>query len=295
MKSNQLGKYLKERFPVVNMLLFAILFAAVFSVASFPNNDWQLFGAHVWGGMLAVISFFFRLRVMDEIKDFESDAVLYPGRVLQSGRIQLPFLIRLAALGLIWELVWSILLGHAALLAWAIAVAYSIAMRYEFFVKNWLRERLALYAISHLLIMPAVIAWIWFAYRSDFSNPLYILMALSVLAGFCFEIARKTHAPAAEREGVASYSKSMGLRPAVYSIWALLAVSLLLQAVLFTQLGIGWPALVLLALVFAVLVWRYLIALKDLADTHFRQGELLSSIYMLLSYLVLIVALNVAA
>ncbi len=295
MKSNQLWKYLQERFPVVNMLLFAILFAAVFSVASHPVPSISLFGLTELGGMLAVISFFFRLRVMDEIKDFASDAALYPGRVLQSGRIQLPFLIRLAALGMLWELAWSLLIGWTAALAWGVAVAYSLLMRYEFFIKNWLRERLALYAISHLLIMPAVIAWIWFAYRSDFSTTLYLLMLLSILAGFCFEIARKTHAPAAEREGVASYSKSLGLRRAVYSIYALLAFSLLLQGILFEQLGISWPALVLLLLVFAGLVWRYEVALRGDVDGPFRQGELLSSVYMLLSYVVLIVALNNAA
>lgn len=295
MKSNQLGKYLQERFPVVNMLLFAILFAAVFSVASHPVRSLSLFGLPELGGMLAVISFFFRLRVMDEIKDFASDAELYPERVLQSGRIQLSFLQRLAALGMLWELVWSLWLGLPALLAWSVAVAYSLLMRYEFFIKDWLRERLALYAISHLLIMPAVIAWIWFAYRTDFSSTLYLLMLLSILAGFCFEIARKTHAAAAEREGVASYSKSLGLRTAVYSIWTLLAVSLLLQGILFEQLGIGWPALVLLLLVFAGLVWRYAVALSGERDRPFRQGELLSSVYMLLSYLVLIVALNLAS
>jgi len=62
MKRIKFGAYLQERFPPVNMMLFAILFGAVNSVAiAGETPDWS----ELWG-IAAVISFFFRLRVMDE-------------------------------------------------------------------------------------------------------------------------------------------------------------------------------------------------------------------------------------
>lgn len=290
MHRNQLGKYLQERFPVVNMLLFAILYAAVQSVLQRSAGSSLAFDWWDLGGILAVISFFFRLRVMDEIKDFDSDALLYPDRVLQSGRIQLSFLQKLAALGLGFELVWSATSSFYGLMAWCIALGYSLLMRYEFGLRDWLRARLVLYAISHMLIMPAVIGWLWFAAGGQWSAYLLVLMLLSVLAGFCFEIARKTHAPAAERDGVDSYSKSMGLRAAVGSIWALLGLGLVLQYWLFGQLNLSIWAFVPLPLTYLALLWRYALAMRQLRAELFREGEKLSSMYLLLSYLLLVLA-----
>lgn len=290
MHRNQLGKYLKERFPVVNMLLFAILYAAVNSVLQRSAGASLFFDWWDVGGVLAVISFFFRLRVMDEIKDYASDALLYPDRVLQSGRIQLSFLQKLAAFGFIGELLWSASTGWLGLLAWGLAVGYSLLMRYEFGVRDWLRARLVIYAFSHMLIMPAVIGWLWFSAGGRWSVYLLVLMLLSVLAGFCFEIARKTHAPAAERDGVDSYSKSMGLGAAVSSIWGLLGLGLLLQYWLFKQLDLSMWAYAPLPLTYVALIWRYALALRRLRAGLFREGEKLSSLYLLLSYLLLVIA-----
>ena len=93
MSLKNLAAYLQERFPFVNMALFAILFATVFTVAGRASagsaGPLPPFGPGEVVGMLAAISFFFRLRVFDEIKDYASDAVLYPQRVLQSGRVSL--------------------------------------------------------------------------------------------------------------------------------------------------------------------------------------------------------------
>ena len=285
MKRIKFGAYLQERFPPVNMMLFAILFGAVYSVAiAGETPDWS----ELWG-IAAVISFFFRLRVMDEIKDYKIDLINHPRRVLQSGGINLSVLIGVSIAGTIVELGWSIHSGTFCTIAWALALIYSILMRYEFFIGSWLRPRLLIYAISHMLVMPAIIAWIWFAYRSDFDPALWLLMILSLTAGFCFELARKTHAPEAERPGIESYSKSLGLRRSVYTILTLLAVGLFFLFYLFYFLGLHPYTYVLLGLVFFGVITMYRKGLKSGLDPHFRKGEKAVSLYMLLSYLVLII------
>jgi hypothetical protein len=43
--------------------------------------------------------------------------------------------------------------GQLTFVLWAIAAAWSVLMRVEFFVSEWLEERVALYAISHMVVM----------------------------------------------------------------------------------------------------------------------------------------------
>lgn len=266
-------------------MLFAILFGAVYSVSTDGEApDWS----ELWG-VTAVISFFFRLRVMDEIKDYQIDVINHPNRVLQSGGITLPVLIGISIFGTIVELGWSLYAGDSCVLAWVVALAYSFLMRYEFFIGSWLRPRLLIYSISHMLVMPAIIAWIWFAYRTDFGPALWLLMILSLTAGFCFELARKTHAPEAERPNIDSYSKSLGLKRSVFTIISLLAVGLAFLFYLFYFLGLHLYTYIILGLVFFVVIVTYRNALKSNLDKHFRKGEKAVSLYMLLSYLVLII------
>ena len=284
MSQIRLLAYLKERFPIVNMMLFAIIYLAVFCTTNLP---WS-FDSVFWLGILAIISFFFRLRVMDEIKDFDVDAINCPDRVLQSGGIGLPFLIRLSALLTLSEIIWSFFHSWVALGFWSIAFLYSLLMRYEFFVGEWINKRLVLYAISHMLVMPLVVAWIWFAYRHDASLTLFILMVLSLLGGFVFELARKTHSLEAEQPQIVTYSSLLGSQKAVQFILVMLWASLLCQTLLFYQLHMGWWVYVVASICAVWVSWTYRNALHADTESLFRKAEFATSIYMLASYLVLI-------
>jgi 4-hydroxybenzoate polyprenyltransferase len=299
MNLKNLLAYLNERFPFVNMALFAILFATVFSVASRAAAGAAglllPFGFSELAGMLATISFFFRLRVFDEIKDFASDAVLYPQRVLQSGRVSLRQLQALAWAGAALELAWSLHRGWPAALGWLLAVGYSLVMRYEFGVADWLRARLLLYAVSHMLIMPLVIGWLWLAYAPwglFWSAEGVLLALLSLLGGFAFELARKIRTPAAEREGVDSYSKTLGYGGAIGAVLLVLLGSATVQGRLFWKLGAGrWPFILLAGLLLLTLA-TYGTALLRPREKLVRVAELLVSLAMLVSYVAVIVSLR---
>ncbi|HEX8657283.1 MAG TPA: hypothetical protein VF690_07105 [Hymenobacter sp.] len=299
MSLKNLAAYLQERFPFVNMALFAILFATVFTVANRatagPGGSLLPLGPGEWLGMAAAISFFFRLRVFDEIKDYASDTVLYPQRVLQSGRVSLLELQWLAWGGAAAELAWSLYRGWPAALAWLLTLAYSLLMRYEFGVPAWLRTRLLLYAVSHMLIMPLVISWLWLAYAS---GPLFwsaggaLLALLSLLGGFAFELARKIKTPSAERSGVDSYSKTLGYGGAIGAVMLVLLGNAVVQARLFQQLETGpWPFFLLAALLLLT-VTTYGVALFRPREKLVRGAELLVSLAMLVSYVAVIASLR---
>lgn len=290
-----LSAYLRERFPLINMALFAILFMTVYAVADFYTAEataaaggfkWQ----HSWG-ILATISFFFRLRVFDEIKDFQLDSLNHPQRVLQSGRINLRQLISLSIAGTLFEIAWSIYMGIPTLLCWILAAGYSLLMRYEFFVGEYLKKRLLLYAITHMLVMPLIILWVWSAFVPGFGLGLeyFMLAALSLLGGFSFELARKIHATEAERPLVDSYSKSMGFSPAVLAVLLVLLAGVLTLSYLLNLLQAASWAYIVIGFLYLATLALYIVSMRRPEEKKLRTAEKLVSLFMLLSYLSIII------
>lgn len=281
MKLKHLWDYLQERFPLINMLLFGVLYLTVYSVSQAPAMVWYF---HLWG-LIACLSFFFRLRVFDEIKDFKQDALNHPTRVLQSGRIDLMTLIRLSLIFSILELAWSYQTGAVGFGAWFVAFAYAWAMRFEFGLGAFLRPRLWLYSLSHMLVMPLIIAWLWLALGGKDYHHLALLAGLSLCAGFSFELARKLHAPDAERSGIDSYSKSLGLPLSLGLIIACLALGLVLQFFLLSMNAMPWWPLYLLAACSLLVLLLYFRHGLHWCESQLRQAEKGVSLYMIMGYL----------
>jgi 4-hydroxybenzoate polyprenyltransferase len=275
------------------MGLFVVLFCTVRGVASVACAEGRC-TPHPEGwavaalGALATVSFFFRLRVFDEEKDFALDAVNHPQRVLQTGRVTLPQLRALAWAGAALEAGWSAAQGLDTLVLWLLALGYSVLMRVEFGVGRWLRGRLVLYALSHMLIMPLVIWWIFSAYTRgmplDF-NYLPLLWLLSLLGGFSFELARKLHAPNAERAGIDSYSKAVGYGPALALTVSVLLAGGVVQALLLRALHGRPAAYAVLAGLLAAGLALYTVAARRPHEPRLRQAEKVVSLVMLTSYL----------
>jgi hypothetical protein len=296
MNAKALPAYLAERFPPINMALFAILFCTVFAVASHFSGGLVAFqfGGREVLGMLATISFFFRLRVFDEIKDYSLDVLNHPQRVLQSGRISLRELMLLSLAGTALEIAWSYWMGLPALLGWALAAGYSLLMRYEFFVGEYLKKRLLLYAFTHMLVMPLLIFWIWSAYVPALHEALLLLALLSLLAGFSFELARKIHAPEAERPLVDSYSKAMGYNASIVAVAGVLLAGVVVQSLLLRQLAAPyWPYL-LIAVLYLGTLGVYGQSIRKPQEKGLRTAEKLVSLFMLLSYVLIILLIVLA-
>lgn len=289
MKIGNLGAYLQERFAPVNMGLFVVLFCTVRGVAGVASGGqprpagWALAAL----GALATVSFFFRLRVFDEEKDFALDALHHPQRVLQTGRVTLPQLRTLAWAGAALEASWSAAQGFYTFLLWSIALAYSLLMRAEFGAGRWLRARLVLYALSHMLIMPLVVWWIFSAYRPGLVEGQFLplLWLLSLLGGFSFELARKLHAPAAEQAGIDSYSQALGYGPALTLTVAVLLAGGAVQALLLLTLHARPAAYAGLAGLLAAGLALYAVAARHPQEARLRQAEKVVSLVMLTSYL----------
>ncbi len=164
-------------------------------------------------------------------------------------------------------------------------------MRVEFGAGCWLRVRLVLYALSHVLIMPLVIGWLYAAYLPDSVDISYLplLWLLSLLGGFSFEPARKLPAPAAERAGVDSYSRALGYEPALALAVAVLLVGGAVQALLLRTLHARPAAYAVLAGLLAAGLALYAGAARRPHKARLRQAEKVVSLVMLTSCLAVLV------
>jgi len=222
--------WVNERFQLPNAILFFVLYASALLFGRALVTDGKLaLGARDVAGFFAVWAFFLMLRVFDEHKDYALDAKNHPQRVLQSGLITLGHLKIAGAIAIALQLGVSILedggVGRVTV-AWLVAMGWSALMAKEFFVGEWLSKRLVLYAFSHMLVMP--LALVWMAQMGAGARALppsiALLAVLSFFSGAAFEIARKTKAPADERDGVDSYTRSLGVRGAPIAVLVILAI-----------------------------------------------------------------------
>lgn len=284
--------YLNERFPLINGVLFLIFYLTALSFTQFTHAPDQplILNFRLIAGFFAVYFFFFHLRIFDEHKDYESDLIHFPNRILQSGLISLKDLKILGAAVIAAEAVISTMLSLNTAIVWVTCFTYSLLMLKEFFVHEWLSRKLILYALSHMLIMPLMVIWIASMLIPYSQIPISILWIsiLSFSSGMAFEISRKIKAPGDERENVLTYSKIMTPKGAAFTAWCCLLFSTVLLAILISSLIPSVWVHLLLAVLFSYCTFIFFYFAKTLSAKDAKKLELGSSLFMICAYLIII-------
>ena len=238
-----------ERFPARNAVFFAALYLAGAFVAQASTHDGAIrLGLRDLAGFGALWAFFLLLRVFDEHKDFEADAVAHPERVLQRGLVSLDQLEVLGVLAAATTFLVSLWMdaGIGPVTTWWLAtISWSGLMAREFFVRAWLRRHTMLYAVTHLLVMPLATGWVVsMAGASPLESPTTrMLLVLAFISGLAFEMARKMRAPRDERDGADSYTRALGVRAAA-DVLLLVTAAAMAVALLVTRLTSGATPLI---------------------------------------------------
>lgn len=161
--------------------------------------------------IIIIASAFFRLRLFDEIKDYDVDVLVNPLRPLARGLLKISQVRAGIAVLLLTELSLAAYLGFWPFVVHFIAVSYSLFMFEEFFIGDLLRPYLTTYAVTHTFV--STLFGLSAAVLTTGLNPLefnifHYTFFLSNWAFFnLFEFARKTYSPAEEKNSVPSYSK----------------------------------------------------------------------------------------
>ena len=280
---------IKERFSPQSYIPMILVFAGANgiygTIMTHQNWSWSRFGLV----FIVMASFFFRMRLFDEIKDYEVDLQINPTRPLARGILSIADVKRAIGLLLLVEILITASLGLGPLLVHSVAIGYSLLMYEEFFIGDLLRPHLTTYAISHTFVSTLLgfSCAVDMTGQDPFQLPraAYYFFFMNWAFFNLFEFARKTFAPSEERENVPSYSKIFGCPGAV-------ALSLL-QGVIgvgifFCQASNIWTPLALLLYVFFCL--PYLIKTNEKNAKLFRTA---SGVYLLVHFILLIFVLGV--
>ena len=181
---------------------------------------------------IIIFMFFFQLRITDEFKDYEEDLKYRSYRPVQRGIISLKTLRKIGIATVIVQIILAHVINPKLIYFMLLVWIYMFLMTKEFFIKNWLTERILIYALSHVVIMVFITlviveatqyivpknifdVFILQRYRHNIDFALIPLFALNYLNGIVLEIGRKTRRADEEEHGVQTYSKLWGRKKAV--------------------------------------------------------------------------------
>jgi 4-hydroxybenzoate polyprenyltransferase len=250
-------QYLAERFPLERHGPLIVVFSAAAVSHGARVMGQPVTPAAMVTASLVVLLQFLLMRCADDVKDLETDRRWRPQRPLPRGLLSLADLAALAggAAALQWGLL--LLLRPAALPLLAVVWGWFLLMSAEFFCPGWLRLRLGLYAVSHLLIVPLLALLAMAVALPPAAPPLRLLPFLVCTYGAALglELARKTWRPGSEPPGVESYSARWGWRGAV-GVW-LLALALAVAGAIAAALVVPQASLpLLLTPPLLLILWR---------------------------------------
>lgn len=217
----RMGRFLAERFPLqvhgVSILMFFATNSAIAGASTTPEGTSIAFGPRSVIAAFALGLMFLRLRLFDEVKDYDYDMTHNPRRPLPRGLLSVREMNLWAAGTAAMEGAIAGLLGPAALSGWAVTLAFTILMRVEFFMRALIRPRLFMYALLHTPSGGLIGLFVYCAATGRMAWDPTLAMGLYVLAGWgllmVFELARKTYDPTTE-PGPDTYSSVFGARGA---------------------------------------------------------------------------------
>lgn len=203
--------FMKERFGLIGSSFMITLFVLAHYGLVYIKSDLVIETHLLFAVILGSIIFFVKLRLYDEIKDYEVDLIQNPARPLPRGLVTRDELKEGIEKRIMLESILFYGAGIEAFSSILLAIAYSLLMYKEFFIGKYIRPHLTTYATSHTIVTFFLSLAIFSAFTQSFIWNLdgeYIFFSLmSWLLFNIFELGRKMYQPFEERDQVESYSK----------------------------------------------------------------------------------------
>ncbi|MBC7714323.1 MAG: UbiA family prenyltransferase [Rhizobacter sp.] len=244
--------------------------------------------------LIGIIAFYFKLRLYDEVKDYELDVVINKTRPLPRGLLTHKDMYRGMLACIIIELICFATQGTQSLITAIIAILYSLLMYKEFFIPEKIRPYLTTYALCHTIVT-TILSFAIFSFLTQAS--LWEILKEPTLVSFAFanwllfnifEFGRKTFASTEERDGVDTYSSLFGRPGAVMLVvsQAVIAHFMVLSLKGVNGAFLMWGSGALL-LILGLLSLTYIMTNRPSAAKAYR---MFSSVYIIAFYLILILA-----
>ncbi|OPX30356.1 MAG: hypothetical protein B1H08_01975 [Candidatus Omnitrophica bacterium 4484_171] len=213
----------KERFSLLRHAVLILFYFSANALVALNSESLKAIASYKEVlGALTVLLIFFHLRIFDEIKDYKNDLIVHKDRPLARGLIKVREAKLAAGFLIVLELCLAFFINQAAFIAVLCTVLYSLVMYKEFFIGNWLRPKMATYALAHTLVSCWMSVYIYSAvtgfnfWRISKAYGLFVLVNWMIFN--IFEFGRKTFGREEEEELVESYSKRLGAIRAAFNV-----------------------------------------------------------------------------
>jgi hypothetical protein len=238
--------YQNERFPIV--LLALSLLPAVLSSGAVITSKPGFFSMCL--ALVAALAFLLHIRIIDEERDFEHDAVHHPTRPLHTGRISQIELHNVDSLCLLIIVAAAAFVGYLSLFAAMVMLGYSYLAQKEFFLGEKMRRHFFAYNAVNLTQMLFMQIFIYTMFGSPY--PLTLLIALhfifTSLGTLIFEFLRKLKLPGGDGTGRDTYTWHLGFDTAVTVYQTLLVLNMAIFLYIISVISAHLTVLILSAI-----------------------------------------------
>jgi len=173
-------------------------------------------------------------------------------------------------------------------LFYIIVMAYLALMTVEFFMHDWLNSHIWAYVGSHMMIIPLVDIYAsgldWFLDDGIPHLGLLFFFGVSYFNGIVLEIGRKLKTPNAEREGVVTYSGTMGFVNGA-NLWiVVLTVTAMIASAACYYAHLAILSYYILALFYMLGVYFAIRYKNEPNERNSKNIEIVSGVWTLLMY-----------
>lgn len=258
--------YFKERYPIIpRIILGLIVFLEIYFIVLLNNGVTEFsIGVQEFVGAFTVFAFLLWLRIADDLKDFETDQVLFPERPLPSGRVKKKDVIIICAIVQVITILLNILYMNN-IVFFVILYVYGYLMSKWFFQKSKIQPSLPLALVTHnpvqMFINLYIISFTCIKYSlSAFSLTTVLALFTLYFPALIWEIARKIKAPKDENDYV-TYSKLFGYKKATRFILIITIVDIITNIILVWNLN--KISVVVLILLVSWMTYKFIEFMKD--------------------------------
>jgi 4-hydroxybenzoate polyprenyltransferase len=256
--------YLVEMYPARNIVFGVLFFMSAWcgiALLSHSGNGNLLPPKHVlFSSALTIPLMLLLLRIMDELKDFETDPLHFPDRPVPRGAVHLTDL-KLFGLFIVGTLfILNLFFIHATLI-FLFVFGYACLMYKYFFLKELISNNILIALATHNPISYLFFLYVFFIYKNNMTIPVHIgrvllLGTVFLWSSMSWEIARKIKRPEDETT-YQTYSMVFGLQLSLVIPIVLSGASLIVIICLYYDLFFGFTILYMIA-VYLFMVMTFL-------------------------------------
>ncbi len=234
--------YMKERYPLIARLILGLIVFLEIHFIILLNEGVTSFniGIQEFVGAFTVFAFLLWLRIADDLKDFETDKILFPDRPLARGAVYKKDVMILCVIVQAITVVLNVLFMNN-IIFFCILYAYGYLMSKWFFQRAKIQPSLPLALVTHNPVQMFVNLYIIsFTVIKYGLRPFTITTVMTLwtlyFPALIWEVSRKIKAPKDEND-YTTYSKLFGYKKATRFVMILTIVDIITNIILVFRLN----------------------------------------------------------